>query len=148
MAGRMAGRMMMQGRWIAAGAVPWRSGTPSALAAVPSTLMVARTTFGSGSGTLAAAGCGGERRGMATNDGLERKEWRNQINDMGKGPYRWLLKALGGLSEDARLARSASILYMAARNQAGRKEVRRKSPPDQVPLINALSTSLLANDVL
>lgn len=123
----------MAGRWIAAGAVPWHSGASTALAAVQPALAVARTTFGSGARTLAAAGCGGERRGMSTNDSLERKEWRNQVNEMGRGPYKWLLKALGGLTEDARLARSASILYMAARNQAGRKEVRNKARSDHVP---------------
>jgi len=62
---------------------------------------------------------------MSTTGSDEQEPWRIQwaVSESSLGErYKWLLKAMGYYSEDAKNERAASLLYVSARKQAARKE--------------------------
>lgn len=83
---------------------------------------------------------------------VKRMNWHLYENSLGKR-FHWLLKMLGFYSAEAKAVRSSSMLFVAARTQAHRKEVRaflctcrmyvgekpQASKVDRVPYFNVLS---------
>jgi hypothetical protein len=78
-----------------------------------------------------------QRRGASSTSGVEqdnkeqalpvkeikRIEWRLEENALGKR-FSWVLRMFGFYSSDAKMLRSSAKLYLIARTQASRKEVR------------------------